>query len=353
MIRQKIQASKLMAQAAETRRESAAAARQHRKDAAGDPAGHACRRRRSRPVQVRLLPVSLLASRWRAALWAPAATPPKPPELEAFEKLRADPAVEAAAERSPDLVSGADRLLARSTEQWQDNELSEARNSALLGQVKLQARAGVRRAGPRPSSAWPPPSPRPRWPRKKTPGCRRSWRRSTSRWRCCAACRRPSQQLTAEQQRATRNGCGRGVRSHLAAELAIKTADTVNAGSHAKVPYSVAVENLARARQELQPGQLPGGADQRRDGQDQGRRGGRRWPSRYTSRSPRPTENKARAEALARDAAAIPGDGGSPGGARVVAAAGDPASRPSGCSSGATTRSPRGRKRSWSRWPSC
>ena len=117
--------------------------------------------------------------------------------------------------------------------------------------------------------------------------------------------------------------------------------------------YSAAVENLARARQELQHGQLP-----RRP------RPAPRWPrsrptrpppspSRSTSRRRQAAENKARAEALARDAAAIPG---------VVVrreARGSlqrlviplPAERL--FVRRGTTHRPGTRRRGWTRWPRC
>ena len=66
------------------------------------------------------------------------ATPPKPPELDAFEKLRADPAAAVAAKRSPDLVNNADRWLARARDEWQSNDLDDSANSALMGQIKLK-----------------------------------------------------------------------------------------------------------------------------------------------------------------------------------------------------------------------
>jgi len=66
------------------------------------------------------------------------ATPPKPPELDAFEKLRADPSAAAAAKKSPDLVSKADRWLARSQEECKGNDLEESVNSALMGQISLK-----------------------------------------------------------------------------------------------------------------------------------------------------------------------------------------------------------------------
>jgi OmpA-OmpF porin, OOP family len=69
------------------------------------------------------------------ALAVGCATPPKPRELDALEKLRADPAMPAARKRAPDLCKKADKALAASTEKWQSNDLGESVNHALLGQI--------------------------------------------------------------------------------------------------------------------------------------------------------------------------------------------------------------------------
>src|SRR4029453_11854278 len=57
-----------------------------------------------------------------------------------------------------------------------------------------------------------------------------------------------AQQITTEQARAQASD------RISDAELAVKTADTVNAGSHAREAYAAAVDALARARQEMQRG---------------------------------------------------------------------------------------------------
>jgi outer membrane protein OmpA-like peptidoglycan-associated protein len=63
------------------------------------------------------------------------ATPPKPRELDALEKLRADPGMPAARKRAPDLCKKADKAFAAATEKWQSNDLGESVNHALLGQI--------------------------------------------------------------------------------------------------------------------------------------------------------------------------------------------------------------------------
>jgi outer membrane protein OmpA-like peptidoglycan-associated protein len=63
------------------------------------------------------------------------ATPPKPRELDALEKLRTDPQLPAARKKAPDLCKKADKALATATDKWQSNDLDESVNHALLGQI--------------------------------------------------------------------------------------------------------------------------------------------------------------------------------------------------------------------------
>ncbi|HVZ75604.1 MAG TPA: OmpA family protein [Polyangia bacterium] len=79
-----------------------------------------------------------LATLALAASVAACATPPKPRELEAFDKIRKDPGVADATKRSPDLVTGADTLGARANDEWQSNDLEESRRDALMAQIKLK-----------------------------------------------------------------------------------------------------------------------------------------------------------------------------------------------------------------------
>jgi hypothetical protein len=301
MIREKIQAAKLLAQAAEKEEDTSPAARQHRQDAPIDPAGPDAEDRPGGPVEVR--PVLLLTA---AAALAACSTPPKPPELEAFEKLRADPGIMAAAQRSPDLVNGADRLLSRSTEEWQDNDLAQSRNSALLGQVKLrhalavsqQAEAKRRMAAAETSA---------QVAQEEYARLQKELAAVNEQVALLRRLQETNQQLSAEQQRGQEERLRGGAADRIsAAELAVKTADTVHAGNHAKVPYSMAVENLARARQEMSQGNFQAAqtsAEMAKIKADEA--AGIAKP--LYEKEAQAEENKARAEALARDAASIAG----------------------------------------------
>jgi outer membrane protein OmpA-like peptidoglycan-associated protein len=237
---------------------------------------------------------------------ASCATPPKPPELEAFERMRADPAIQAAAKRHPDLVSSSDQLLARAREQWEDNELGDARSSALLGQIKLKhalALADQERA------------------RQRIAGAETELRTSQDEYARVqkelnavneqVALLKRLQESTVERQKLAQQITTEQARAQASdrisdAELAIKTADTVNGGSHAKDAYTAAVDNLARARQEMQHGNFQAAETSAQLAKAKADEATSVAKPLYEQEA-QAAENKARAEALARDAAAIPG----------------------------------------------
>jgi outer membrane protein OmpA-like peptidoglycan-associated protein len=66
------------------------------------------------------------------------ATPPRPRELDAYDALKKDPNLAAASKRSPDLVTSSDKLGSKATEEWQSNDLEESRRDALMAQIKLK-----------------------------------------------------------------------------------------------------------------------------------------------------------------------------------------------------------------------
>jgi outer membrane protein OmpA-like peptidoglycan-associated protein len=73
-----------------------------------------------------------------ASLALACATPPRPRELDAYDALRKDPNLAAAAKRSPDLVTSSDKLGSKANEEWQSNDLEESRRDALMAQIKLK-----------------------------------------------------------------------------------------------------------------------------------------------------------------------------------------------------------------------
>jgi outer membrane protein OmpA-like peptidoglycan-associated protein len=66
------------------------------------------------------------------------ATPPRPRELDAYDALKKDPNLGGAAKRAPDLVTSSDKLGVKATDEWQSNDLEESRRDAIMAQIKLK-----------------------------------------------------------------------------------------------------------------------------------------------------------------------------------------------------------------------
>jgi outer membrane protein OmpA-like peptidoglycan-associated protein len=258
------------------------------------------------PTTASFAPVGRLLLAALLALAAGCATPPKPPELDAFEKLRADPSATAAAKRSPDLVNAADRWLARSQEEWRSNDLDEAVNSALMGQIKLKHAMAVSeqdRAKTRSAAA------DAELERAKDEDVRLEKELAALNEQLALLKRLQAQtvELGAEKkQLETERQKGLAAEKIGDAELAIKTADTLNAGKHAKGQYAAAADLLARAQQELQQGNFPAAqisADMAKKKADEAAEAAKPL---YQEEA-KSAESRAQAEALGRDAAAIAG----------------------------------------------
>jgi outer membrane protein OmpA-like peptidoglycan-associated protein len=227
------------------------------------------------------------------------ATPPKPPELDAFEQLRRDPTVDAAGKRNVDMVSGADRLLARAREQWESNDLAEARHSALLGQIKLKqmvAMAEQDQARKRLSAA----ESESKLLTEERARLDKDLAVLNEQLALLRKLQEATNQVTVEQKRAA-------AADRIAdAELAIKTADTVNATMHAKSIYTEAVETLARARNELAQGNFAGAQSTAEMAAAKANQAASMSKPQYEQET-QAAQNRARAEALARDAAGLVG----------------------------------------------
>ncbi len=74
------------------------------------------------------------------------ATPPKLNEIVALEKLRDDPMLSDPDRKAFDLLAAADGLLIQSLAEWDRRKLYEARRDALLGQIKLKTAVAILQA---------------------------------------------------------------------------------------------------------------------------------------------------------------------------------------------------------------
>jgi outer membrane protein OmpA-like peptidoglycan-associated protein len=195
------------------------------------------------------------------------ATPPKPRELDALEKLRADPSLPAARKRAPDLCKKADKAFAAATDKWQSNDLNESVNHALVGQIYYrhalaldeQDKANARIADAEDTLAAT--AEEQEKVQKELDGenekimllskaAQKSEEMKALEVQMAADKKANEEKLAQEKLRAE---TGDAVSE---AELAVKTADTVDAEKYAPELYKSAVEILHKAQAELQAGQM-------------------------------------------------------------------------------------------------
>lgn len=257
------------------------------------------------------------------AIGVACATPPKPRELELFDTLRKtnEANLPEAAKRSPDLTAEADRRSAVARDEWQSNDLPECRRDALIATIKLksalaiyeqeqlkakiqslsgqQAQAEEESAGLSKDLA----SEQEKLAllqkyveARKTADAdqkRLSEQMSNEQQKAQAEQQRLSQQLVTEQKIA-------------AAQLAMRTADTVEAGRYASAEYTAAGDLLAKASAELKQNDFTAAQASAEVAKKNADRAAELAKPQY-EQAAQSNENKARNEALARDAPTITG----------------------------------------------
>jgi outer membrane protein OmpA-like peptidoglycan-associated protein len=188
------------------------------------------------------------------------ATPPKPRELDALEKLRKDPQMPAARKKAPDLCKKADTAFGTATEKWQSNDLDESVNHALLGQIYYhhaialadQDKSNARIADAEDTLATV--SDEQEKVQKELDdtnekiGLLQKQVQKTEELKALEA------QMAADKKASDEKLVT--AEKVADAELALKTAETVNAAKYAPEVYKQAKEILAKAQAEMQAGQM-------------------------------------------------------------------------------------------------
>ncbi|MBN2574754.1 MAG: OmpA family protein [Deltaproteobacteria bacterium] len=195
------------------------------------------------------------------------ATPPKPRELDALEELRADPGLSAARKRAPDLCKKADKALAAATDKWQSNDLGESVNHALLGQIFYrhalaladQDKSNARIAEAEDALAVIEEEQKAVQKdlddEKEKIGLLNKAAQQSEEMKSLAAQMAADKKANEEKlaQEKLRADTGDRIAD---AELALKTADTVDAEKYAPELYKSASQILAKAQAEFQAGQM-------------------------------------------------------------------------------------------------
>ncbi len=222
----------------------------------------------NRKLSLKILGLGLVS------LAAACATPPKPPELAAFERLRADPQAKQAEVVAPAIMKRADRLLNDATTHWKDNDLDEARHDALYGQAKVKHAVAVLEQAQAKDRI------------KKTKRARvkadddagrletqlKALNEQVALLEQLQTQKAEREQLTSELQKQRDSASAEkqtmsaklqlekdraeALEKVKAAEFSVKEADTVDAKRLASGPYQAALDMLARAQQELKNDQL-------------------------------------------------------------------------------------------------
>lgn len=200
-------------------------------------------------------------------LSAGCATPPKPRELDALEKLRADPGMAAARKRAPDLCKKADKSFGTATEKWQSNDLNDSVNSSLLGQIYYrhalalvdQDKANARIADA--EDALSTTSEEQEEVSKDLAQVNETIVALNKAVQMTEEMKALEAQMAADKKANDEKLASEKLRADTGdrisdAELAVKTAETVMASKYAPEMYKQAVEILAKAQQELQAGQM-------------------------------------------------------------------------------------------------
>jgi outer membrane protein OmpA-like peptidoglycan-associated protein len=238
------------------------------------------------------------------------ATPPKPNELEAFEKLKQSPNYQAAQRRAPDLVAEAERLFSKANEEWQSNDLDVSRRDSLMGSIKLKtalalveydqskARADKAQADLRVVD-------------DEYSRVNKDLVATQEQIALLQKLKETSSQAAMQQEKmkhemAEREAAGAARDKIAAAELALKGAEQVNAQEYAKVEYQSAQDSLTRARAQLEAKDYQMASQNADAAHDQANRATQTAKPTYEQHSST-TASQARNEALARDLSGIPG----------------------------------------------
>jgi outer membrane protein OmpA-like peptidoglycan-associated protein len=244
-------------------------------------------------------------------------TRPKPPELDTLQALRKTREAQASAKQSPDLINEADILERRSKSAWQEGELENSRRDALLGWIKLKMAIAAYEETQAKERILAAESEKARSDKELA----RITKDLTAVQEQIALLDKLSkakssaevEKLKAEQEKqklaaelALQQQRGETQTKISAAELALKTADTVEAKTYAKAEYQAAIDLLARAQTELNDGNVAA-ASTSADLAKQKAEAAIATAKPEYMKATESKDSKARHEALGRDAAGLSG----------------------------------------------
>jgi outer membrane protein OmpA-like peptidoglycan-associated protein len=251
------------------------------------------------------------------SLLAACATPPKPKELADYELLRSANNLQEASKKSPDLVATAEKLADRSREEWQSSDMEESRRDAIMANIKLktalalmeqeQYKAKIQTLSAEQAKAEEESADLSEKLANEQEKLLLLEKYLEARRMAEADKQRLSAQMGAEQKEHERLALQLASEQKIAAaQLALRTADTVDASKFAKAEYSAASDMLAKASAELKQNDYAGAQASAEVAKKNADKATEMAKPLY-EQAEQATQNKARDEALARDASAING----------------------------------------------
>jgi hypothetical protein len=256
-----------------------------------------------------------------AATLAGCATPPKPRELEAYDNLKRTAPMAEVSKRSPDLVSVADRMGEKAREEWQSNDLDESRRDALIAHIKLKtalalteqekSKARIQQVSSEQAASDEEYASLAKDLAALTEQVTLLRKLGEARKSADADRQRLSDQMTTEQQKAQAEQQKLALQlateqKVAAAQLALRTADTVDATKYARAEYQTAAEMFAKAQAEVKQGNLVGAQASAEVAQRNADKATEISKPQY-EQAEQVSQNKLRDETLERDAMAISG----------------------------------------------
>ncbi len=234
------------------------------------------------------------------------ATPPKPRELDALEKLRGDPQMPAARKKAPDLCKKADKEFEVANDKWQSNDLNDSVNASLMGQIYYrhalaladQDRSNARIAAAEDNLAA---------VADEQEKAQKDLDDTNEKLGLLQKQVQKDEEMKAlEAQMAAEKSASETAERVADAELALKTADTVNAPKYAPEIYKEAQEILAKAKSEMQAGQMQQAQTSATIAKKTAENAAAAAKPSY-ARDSQTEENRKRADALYAEASRIPG----------------------------------------------
>jgi outer membrane protein OmpA-like peptidoglycan-associated protein len=244
-------------------------------------------------------------------------TPPKPPALVSYDELRKDPNLESTRKRFPDLVASSEKYGRKAEEEWESNDVDESTRAALMAQIKLKtalarfeqerAKSRIQALNGEQAEADETLAEINKDLTATTEQIALMERLASARKNADAEKARLSEQMStaaAEKQALSQQLATEQKRAE--AQLALRTADTVEATKYAAPDYHAATNMLAKADEEIKQKNWAGAQVSLEVARKSAEKATAAAKPAY-EQATQATENKARNEALARDAATLPG----------------------------------------------